>query len=69
VVKALREGTAKPEILEFGVVAGSLVINVPSPYLVVPPTANMSFIAAGEKVAGCALPSNRKDVETNVEAC
>jgi hypothetical protein len=60
---------AKPEILEFGGITGSLVINVPSPYLVVPPTANMYFIAAGEKVAGCALPLNRKDVENNVEAC
>jgi hypothetical protein len=27
----------------------SLVINVPSPYLVVPPTANMYFTAAGEE--------------------
>jgi hypothetical protein len=26
-----------------------LVINVPSPYLVVPPTANMYFTAAGEE--------------------
>lgn len=42
-VKTLREGTAKPEILEFGSVAESLVINVPSPYLVVPPTANMNL--------------------------
>jgi hypothetical protein len=40
---------AKPEFLEFGVIAGSLVINVPSPYLVVPPTANMYFTAAGEE--------------------
>jgi hypothetical protein len=46
---ALREGIAKPEFLEFGVITGSLVIKVPSPYLVVPPTANMYFIAAGEE--------------------
>jgi len=45
-----------------GVWRGSrgLVINVPSPYLVVPPTANMYSPAAGEKVAGCALPSESK---------
>jgi len=82
VVKALREGTAKPEFLEFGVVVEGLVINVPSPYLVVPPTANMylqdpicaPFLrvngqSSGRREAGCALPLNRKDVETNVEAC
>jgi hypothetical protein len=47
--QTLREGMAKPEILEFGAVAEGLVINVPSPYLVVPQTANMYFIAAGEE--------------------
>jgi hypothetical protein len=36
VIEALREGMANPEFLEFGVIAEGLVINVPSPYLVVP---------------------------------
>jgi len=48
VVEALREGMANPEFLEFGVIAEGLVINVPS-VTWLSPSANMYFIAAGEK--------------------
>ena len=48
VVEALREGMANPEFLDFGVMAESLVINVPS-VTWLSPSANMFFIAAGEK--------------------
>jgi hypothetical protein len=46
---------ANPEFLEFGAIAESLVINVRSPLLGCPPQPIYVFIAAGEKVAGCAL--------------
>jgi hypothetical protein len=54
-VGALRQGVANPEFLKIGAIAESLAINVPSPLLGCPPTANIRFRAAGEKVAGCAL--------------
>ncbi len=43
-IEALREGMANPEFLEFGVITEGLVINVPSPNLVVPPSANMFYM-------------------------
>jgi hypothetical protein len=51
---------ANPEFLEFGAIAESLVINVPSTLLGCPLTANIRFRAAGEKVAGCALTLESK---------
>jgi hypothetical protein len=59
-VGALREGMANPEFLEFGAIAESLVINVPSPLLGCPPQPIYVFTAAGEKVAGCGLTLESK---------
>jgi hypothetical protein len=55
VVEALREGMANPEFLEFGVITGGLVINVPS-LTWLSPISQYVFYSSGRKVAGCALP-------------
>jgi hypothetical protein len=46
---------ANPEFLDFGVMAESLVINVPS-FTWLSPISQYVFYSSGRKVAGCALP-------------